>query len=130
MKKPSRTEHEIQSAFISWCNFPKTLECFPELELIYAIPNGANKSIATAMKFKREGLKPGVPDLHLPVPRGEYHSLYLEFKSDKSKKLSGKQIEWFNKLTSHGNMCVCVASEEKAEQVVKRYLSMIKKEMV
>ena len=116
------TEHEIQSAFISWCEFPPTLRAFPELEMIFAIPNGANKSIATAMKFKREGLRSGVPDVCLPVPIGKFHGLYLEFKRDHKQKLSPNQIEWAGKLERYGYKVRTVSDALTAEDIVKKYL--------
>ncbi|MCV4697551.1 VRR-NUC domain-containing protein, partial [Escherichia coli] len=35
--------------------------------------------------LKAQGLRPGVPDYHLPVARGGYLSLYLELKVDKNR---------------------------------------------
>ena len=122
------TEHEIQASFISWCFSGDTLERYPELDLIYAIPNGSNKSIATAMKFKREGLRSGVPDLCLPVARGEYHSLYMEFKRTAKLKLSASQINWQIKLEKQGHRVTMVSSRDQAIEVVTAYLKLIKGE--
>ena len=46
---------------------------FPELVLLYHIPNGGKRDAQTAISLKRQGVKAGVPDLHLPVARGGYH---------------------------------------------------------
>lgn len=58
-------EHQQQSLLFSWAKLKETQ--IPELESLYAVPNGSNKSIAQAVKFKAEGLKSGVPDVVLPV---------------------------------------------------------------
>jgi len=115
-----QTEHELQSSFISWCNLESRK--IMELSLIFSIPNGSNKSITTAMKFKREGLKSGIPDLFLPVARGGYHGLFMEWKRSDKEKLKPKQIEWNGKLTKQGYFCVTVSDVIIAEQVIKRYL--------
>ena len=122
--KQTLTEHEIQSSFISWCDSGDTLKQHPELSMIYAIPNGSNKSIATAMKFKREGLRSGVPDICLPVARGKYHGLYMEFKRTPKLKLADNQVEWASKLSGQDFFVATVASRDTAIAVVKRYLDL------
>ena len=72
------TEHDEQVALLKFCNLNQVK--YPELALLYAIPNGGNRNIVTATKLKAEGVKAGVPDLCLPVPRGGYHGMYLEMK--------------------------------------------------
>jgi hypothetical protein len=53
----------------------------PELRWFHAIPNGGDRHKATAGKMKAEGQRAGVADYSLPVPRGEFHGLYIELKS-------------------------------------------------
>jgi len=38
---------------------------FPELSLIFHIPNGGKRNAREAARFKRMGVKAGVPDLFL-----------------------------------------------------------------
>lgn len=52
----------------------------PELQLLYHVPNEGKRTWRTGARLKSEGLKPGVPDLCLPVARGKYHGLYVELK--------------------------------------------------
>jgi hypothetical protein len=73
------SEHDEQSTLIQWAKF--TEHELPELKLLHAIPNGGWRHKATAARLKREGLKPGIPDLCLPVPRGQWHGCYIEMKS-------------------------------------------------
>lgn len=43
----------------------------PELALLHAIPNGGKWSKSEAARMKAAGVKPGVPDMFLPVAREE-----------------------------------------------------------
>jgi hypothetical protein len=71
----------------------------------YAIPNGAAwLSIPARAILKATGRKSGVPDLHIPVPFGSFHSLYIETKTPtKNSKPSKEQIYWHKKLTELGH---------------------------
>ena len=113
-------EHAIQSAFIEWANL--SIGKYPALELLFAIPNGANKSIVTAMKFKREGLRPGVPDVHLPFPYSGYAGFWIEFKS-KRGKVSDDQWKWIEALRLAGHQVEICRSVEEAIEATKKYLS-------
>ena len=80
-----------QGALIEWAYFMEAQ--FPELELLYHIPNGGSRHRIEAIHLKQQGVKAGVPDLHLPVARGGYHSLYIEMKV-KGNRPTPKQIHW------------------------------------
>lgn len=51
----------------------------------YAIPNGGKRDKITAGKLKAEGVKPGVPDIHVPFAIQPYHGLYVEMKRPKTE---------------------------------------------
>lgn len=114
------TEHEIQSTFFEWLELQS--KKYPELDLFYAIPNGARKSIATAMKFKREGLKAGVPDCHLPLAWSGYAGLWIEFKS-KRGKVSEEQWKWITALRLAGHRVEICRSLEEATEATRNYLN-------
>ncbi len=61
------TEHVEQVSLMRWAALTKRRR--PELALLYAIPNGGDRHKAVAAKLSAEGVKSGVPDLCLPVPR-------------------------------------------------------------
>jgi hypothetical protein len=106
---------------------------YPELTALYAVPNGAYKSRAMAAKFQREGLKPGVPDICLPVARGGYHALYIEMKrrrivGKRGELLAGEkpgpnQLEWAERLAYHGNKVVTCYGWDEAVAAILSYLS-------
>lgn len=68
------TESEEQCLLFEWAEL--SLAKYPELALLFHDPNVISKSKFQAVKFKREGLIAGVPDLCLPVARQGYHGLY------------------------------------------------------
>ena len=73
-----RTEASEQEALITICKFMENR--YPELKLLHHCPNGGKRDRVSAAVLKRQGVKAGVPDLHLPVPKGQYASLYIEMK--------------------------------------------------
>jgi len=78
---PSESNEQI--ALFQWVSYQ--LKRYPELELLYHIPNGGHRYATTAKRLKAEGVKAGVPDLCLPVARGGYYGLYIEMKAGKNK---------------------------------------------
>ena len=89
------TEAQEQIAVMRWAEMQSNK--YPELNLLFHIPNGSYKSKAQAGLFKAMGLKSGVPDLFLPVARGEFHGLFIEMKTNKGRP-SKAQLEWFEAL--------------------------------
>lgn len=114
------TEHQEQAAVIEWCDLVSKYR--PELALIFAIPNGSNKSPSAAEKFKREGLKSGVPDLFLPVATEYANGLFIEMKRKKGGTVSSAQKDWKEKLEKQGYKVVICKGADKAIEVLKQYL--------
>lgn len=110
-----------QETVFRWAELNKAK--YPELELMFHIPNGGSRNKLEAANLKRQGVKAGVPDICLPVPKGKYHGLYIELKYGKNK-LSISQSIWLGKLTEQGYMAVCVYGWEKAVEVILNYLRM------
>ena len=79
----ANTEHAHQAALFMWANL--CMRVYPELEWMYAIPNGGMRDKITAGKLKAEGVKSGVSDVCLPVRRGCYSGLYVEMKKPAMK---------------------------------------------
>ena len=75
------SEAKHQSFVIKWTEQPSIRSQWPELKLLYHIPNGGTRDPIEAKHMKEQGVKRGVPDLHLPVARGKYHGLYIEMKT-------------------------------------------------
>ena len=111
------TESQEQCAVIKWADAQPGIR-----GRLLSIPNGANKSPAAAAKFKREGLRPGVPDLFLPIARNNYHGLWIELKRSKGGKLSVTQKDWILFLRDSGYEAYICEGADEAIDTIKCYL--------
>ncbi len=119
MYNMKRGEDSEQIGVIEWANW--NTNRFPELKLLFHIPNGGKRSATEAARFKAMGVKAGVPDLCLPVPRGGFAGLYIEMKYGKNKT-TDKQNEWIQALKEQGyKVEVCWGGVE-ATQTLEAYL--------
>lgn len=79
------------------------------------------KSRAAGGRMKAEGLKPGVPDLCLPVARGGFHGLYIELKAQGGRP-TANQEQWIEKLTAQGYLAKVCVGFESAQHLIESYL--------
>lgn len=117
MKKSEASE---QILLIQWCRFNENM--YPGLELIHHIPNGGKRDKLEAIKLKKEGVKSGVPDLSLPVPKGKYNGLYIEMKYNGNKP-TVKQKEWIKKLNEQGYYATVCDGFEEAKEMIINYMT-------
>lgn len=115
------TEHDEQVALFRWASLQSGAH--PELRLMYAIPNGGQRHIAVAAKLKAEGVKAGVPDICLPVPRGGFGALYIELKAV-GGRLSAAQTDAMDALRKAGNAAYVAFGWNEASQVLSNYLAL------
>lgn len=113
------TEAEEQEALMRWAEWQSGSK--PELKLLFHIPNGGSRNKAEAARLKAQGVKAGVPDLFLPVPRGPYHGLWIEMKVGRNKPTKA-QTEWITKLEAQGYACEVCYGWQKASIVIRSYL--------
>ena len=66
-------------------------------------------------------MKPGVPDLCIPVAKKGFHGLYIEMKKERGGSLTQHQINWLDLLNAEGYKAVCCHGSEKAIQVIEDY---------
>lgn len=81
-------EADQQRKLFQWTTFIRTE--YPEVDLMFHIPNGGSRNKLEAANLKRQGVKAGVPDLFLPVSRGGYHGLFIELKYGKTSQPKNK----------------------------------------
>jgi hypothetical protein len=122
------SEHDEQRAIFEWAAWREGQ--YPELKLLAAIPNGAKlpyikkngkRFSPEAVRLKAEGLKPGFPDMILPVPKGEYHGLFIELKFGGNKP-TPEQAVWLDRLTERGYLAVACWGANEAIEVISEYL--------
>lgn len=120
--KPRRISESVeQQTIMQWADFSSGR--YPELELLYHIPNEGKRSKATAGRLKAEGLKKGVPDLCLPVARGGYHGLYIELKAIGGRP-THEQVGWIGNLRQQGYHAEICAGADRAIRVIEEYLKL------
>ncbi len=112
-------EAKDQEAIFAWAKIRESV--YPELKLLHHIPNGGSRNKIEGANLKRQGVKAGVPDIYLPVPRGKYHGLYIELKHGKNK-LSDLQREWLAWLNDQGYLALCIHGWEDAIKSIENYL--------
>lgn len=113
------TEHGEQSCLMDWVE--RKLHIYPSLRWLFAIPNGGKRDKAVAAALREEGVKAGVPDLCLPVPRGEYHGLFIELKVGNNQP-TPEQREWIAALREAGYRVEVCWGMEAARDVLIEYL--------
>jgi hypothetical protein len=79
------TESKLQSACVQWfrTQYPRTV--------IFAIPNGGNRTAITGAILKREGAMAGVADLFVMRSNLTYSGLFIEMKAGKGKASEAQQ---------------------------------------
>jgi hypothetical protein len=116
--KPKQSEDSLQASCIVWfqAQYPKLWE----QKRLFSIPNGANKSVAQRVLFKRTGLQKGVADLFLSIPRNGYGGLFIELKVGNGS-LSEEQ-ETFIKAHETDYCCQVVWTLDEFITAINNYL--------
>jgi len=122
-------EHDQQVLLFQWIDLMKGQ--IPELELVFAIPNGGHRHKAVAAKLRAEGVRAGIPDIFIACPReiitGGYQvgpraesfgGLFIELKAGKNKTTES-QDEWIFRLKNAGyKVAVCYGFEEAKREIL------------
>ena len=117
-RKISHEEADIQSEF-----FKVVPTFFPTLpdKLLFAVPNGGSRNKLEAINLKRQGLKPGISDVILLIPKKGFSSLCMEFKTSTGDQ-SDDQKEFQRQVEMCGGKYVIVRSVQKAIELMNNYL--------
>ena len=114
-----RAEDREQEMLMQWAR--QTEIVYPELALLHHIPNGGKRNAAEAAHLKRLGVKAGVPDLCLPVPRGRFHGLYIELKAGKNRPTDAQRT-WIDALSAQGYAAFVCYGAACAQKLIETYL--------
>jgi hypothetical protein len=116
------TEFSEQCALIEWAALQQ--QRWPELALLYHIPNGGQRDRITGARLKAAGVRAGVPDLCLPVARQGWHGLYIELKVGANEPTSS-QARWLDALTAQGYLAVACWGWDDARTTIEAYLDLM-----
>lgn len=114
------TEAQEQETLFNWMRYKE--KQYPELKLCFHIPNGGSRNQIEAKHLKAQGVKPGVPDVFLPVARGPYHGLFIEMKRQKGGRVSDDQKDWIAALTAQGYLATVCLGWKDAAALIEDYL--------
>ena len=114
-------EEVEQSTLFRWAELAEAK--YPELRLMYHIPNEGKRTAITGARMKQAGLKSGVPDICLPTAHGGYIGLYVEMKV-KPNKPTDNQKRWLRALREAGHFTAIAYTWEEAKSLIEEYLGL------
>jgi len=115
----TESEHQAQAALFAWAKLMRGR--YPELNLLFAIPNAGKRTVKMGAWYKAEGLRRGVPDICLPVARNGWHGLYVELKVGRNTP-TDEQETWLAALEHQGYCAQVAYGSEAAVEAVASYL--------
>ena len=122
-KKPVVSESQEQQAVISWWHFACRKYSVPEVALLH-IANEGTGSVVRGRLQKRQGVRAGVADLFLSVPRGGRAGLWIEMKR-KDGQVRPEQREFLNQMQELGYDCAVCRGAEAAREVITAYMTQV-----
>ncbi|GKW24382.1 hypothetical protein PEC311524_19760 [Pectobacterium carotovorum subsp. carotovorum] len=115
-----QAELEEQAALIEWAD-KTVIDDIKIGDYLLHIPNEGKRGPKAARDAKRLGVRAGVPDLFLTLPRGRYAGLWIEMKA-KGGKLSPQQEVWLKRLEDAGYRAVCCFGFNQASSAISEYI--------
>lgn len=117
------TEHYIQESCVGWFNIQ-----YPQLRgLLFAVPNGGARNLATGRRLKDEGVVAGVADLLFLYPhfglthQTTFWGLCIEMKSPKGYQ-SPSQKAWQKLVEAQGYKYVVCHSLDEFMATINEYI--------
>lgn len=117
----TQCESRLQQIVVQWWALACKGYRVPEF-LLWATPNGGKRGMLEAVRMKREGVRPGVPDLFLAVPSGGAAGLFIEMKTGTGRE-SAEQKVFAESLREQGYKCYTCHSAEGAIETIQDYLT-------
>lgn len=118
---PNETQEQIW--LLKWGQQPTIRRKYPDLKYLFHIPNERSDKRQAAI-LKKMGVKRGVPDLCLPVARGQFYGLFIEMKRTKGGKASDDQLWWNEQLIANGYASVICEGWESGKEALLWYLNL------
>ena len=110
-------EAQLQYICVKWFRYQ-----YPKI-LIFAIPNGGSRNIIEASNLKRQGVLPGVPDLFIPLAKGNYYGMFIEMKFGDNKLTEHQRIIMSELLKKYYYATVC-RSFDSFKETVENYINL------
>lgn len=120
-RKQKALEHDEQVAYFDWV-WQRSAQDW-RFKTIYAIPNGGFRTITNALSLRREGVKAGVWDIHIPIRSGRFIGAWIEMKRP-GGKLSDRQLEFGRLMQDAGHLLDVSFSATSAIEFTEYYFSL------
>ncbi len=113
-KRYKGKESDFQTAIATYLDFIGVLWFHP--------PNEIKAKPQYMAKRKRQGVKPGIPDICIMEPNKDYSGLFIEIKANYNKP-SDYQLKWAKNLNKKGYLAVWSNSFDECKDIINGYLS-------
>ena len=119
-RKPRHLESKLQQSCVAWFRLQ-----YPRFaSVLFAIPNGGARNGFEAAIMKMEGVTPGVCDLFLSVPMGNYAGFYIELKI-KPNTPSEDQVKFIESVRSLGYKASVIYDIDTFIEAIRSYMENI-----
>lgn len=123
LRLPAAPEETEQANLFRWFGLTRW-QGRPLSDFAIHVPNEGKRSAVAGWRLKRVGLKPGTPDVLLPIACGGYHGLWIEMKAV-GGRLSDAQQEVIAILRGQGYRVEVCYGWDAARIAVERYLGQV-----
>ncbi len=120
-KVSHQAELEEQAALIEWAD-KTVIDGIKIGDYLLHIPNEGKRGPKAARDAKRLGMKKGVHDLFLALPRGGYSGLWIEMKAANGKA-SAAQLKWQSLMRGVGYCAEVCYGFNAARLEIERYIA-------
>lgn len=132
-------EDSEQKALIQWAAVTRVPDPPSERarmvgDYLFAIPNGGKRTRTEAARLKGLGVKEGVSDLLLPIPRRGCSGLWLEMKkpaeafrtrAEAERAVTDNQRSWVDLMGACGFAAVVCYGWDDARREIETYLNIV-----
>ena len=109
-------ESQEQIALFDWIRLQPTLSAYA-----FSIPNESKRSPQLGYRLKRMGMRAGVSDLFIAIPREPYHGLFIEMKAG-SNKATPTQLQFIKDMRKQGYEAEVCWGAKSAIEAILNYL--------
>lgn len=115
MSLGKESETQIHLAVMKWVRLHPKISPY-----VIHIPNEGKRSQRTGRLLKNMGMRSGVSDLFIALPRNGYHGAWIELKTDKGK-VQPSQIEFLEDMKSSGYFVEITRGFDATVMAIKNY---------
>jgi hypothetical protein len=122
-KGGSTPEKSIHLAFMKWVKLYRQLDRF-----VLHFPNESKRTATYGKLLKDMGMRKGVADLLIAMPRHDYAGAWIEIKNEKGR-LSKEQEFFLMDMATQGYLAVMTRGLDETINLVEWYCFSVSKEM-